>query len=314
VQGLMEAEVAGASLLPSLEDLDAFVVNADAALEHLEGLEATRDHACKLIDDTETVKFAAADVPKAASLECNSIAGVCDIDADRAVLRQLSRKTAPSTEEDCDRGTAPSIEEALADRSLCEVSSARGYESPGEVECGESPTTYESTDDELSWPQSKWTRRERTIAGESEPPDILLGAERTKLESEDHQLSSMQMVRKMTQVGACFGIQICMDAEQSEERLQSSPHKVEARPRWVDLSDEEERSGTPTLAAQKAHAGGSSRIVTAAARAMCSECREELGKESFSRRAWRQARGLGGAGLASGPLESAVCRDCSLET
>jgi hypothetical protein len=247
VQGLMEAEVAGASLLPSLEDLDAFVASADAALKHLEGLEARREKACRV----ETAELEAAAASKA---------------------------------EDSSRRTTASSADSPTDRSLCEVSSAEGDESTSEAECAaESPKACESTDDELLWPQSKWTSPDRIIAGELVPSDASLGVERIKLEGEE-----VQPTREMTQ--------------------------VESRPRWADLSDDDDRFGIPMLAAPKAHAGGATRSGTAPARAMCSKCKEELGKESFSRRAWRQARGLGGAGLVSGARESAVCRDCSLET
>lgn len=98
-----------------------------------------------------------------------------------------------------------------------------------------------------------------------------------------------------------------------------------ARPRWADLSDDEEIT-FPLSPARRAprmpleaklpaclpDAADDSNGVQGPGKAMCGQCREWLGKDSFSRRAWRQARGLGGASVAGGTEKSgALCRTCA---
>jgi len=111
--------------------------------------------------------------------------------------------------------------------------------------------------------------------------------------------------------------------------------KATVRPRWADLSDDEEdevmlqfppatqmfleereaavevrETGPAGGVQEKAYEAEGGKQGPAKAR--CGGCREMLGKESFSRRAWRQARGLGGAGMA-GAIErgNALCRSCA---
>mmetsp|Transcript_94493 Transcript_94493/g.147722 ORF Transcript_94493/g.147722 Transcript_94493/m.147722 type:complete len:468 (-) Transcript_94493:68-1471(-) len=269
VQQLMEAEVAGVSLLPSLDDLDAFVVNADAALKRLEELEAPSFSPCKLMERVEPVNLATADAPADLSLKSPSKVGLRHLETNH----ELARRALRTQEEKC----TLAITETLTDRSLCKDSSATDCELFSEVDKGDSPKSYDSTDDELFWPQSRWTLQE-----------------------------SKAVERDLSE-------QVCTDVVQSEETSQLPSHNVASRPRWADLSDDEGRLNITTRVAQNPHTGRSTRSSTAPARAMCSKCREELVKEKFSRRAWKLARGLGGAGLAIGARESAVCRDCSLD-
>jgi hypothetical protein len=96
-----------------------------------------------------------------------------------------------------------------------------------------------------------------------------------------------------------------------------------SRPRWADLSDDDaEIEATSALQPLKRQLSeqrlpgmqSSSACGQEPARARCGRCMQLLAKDSFSRRAWRQARGLGGAG-AMGAAEklSALCRSCSSE-
>jgi hypothetical protein len=120
------------------------------------------------------------------------------------------------------------------------------------------------------------------------------------------------------EVESSVATQSGMGAWQSEVKSQMPPsRKVESRPRWADLSDDDDETFDISMfVAPTPPAGGAMRERggTLPARAMCSKCRHELGKDSFSRRAWRQARGLGGASLTAGTREGAVCRACSVES
>lgn len=72
--------------------------------------------------------------------------------------------------------------------------------------------------------------------------------------------------------------------------------------RWADMASESEGESSP-------RAGPSSGTSAPRAGAECGRCHCLLGRESFSRRAWRQARGLGSEGLRA--PSGASCLSCS---
>lgn len=127
---------------------------------------------------------------------------------------------------------------------------------------------------------------------------------------------------------AAESVEEAAEPEAAEAALVLLPHSparapprpasaLPARPRWADMgSDSDEAREAPSkpvavsLATSSASAGG------APAQASCSKCLRLLGRAAFSRRAWRQARGLGG-GACRGELHTAggghgaVCITCS---
>lgn len=90
---------------------------------------------------------------------------------------------------------------------------------------------------------------------------------------------------------------------------QAASQVVAARPRWSDMCSDSEHeealfgvgAGLQCPCPPQSQVKGSD-----AAKAQCSRCHRYLGRSFFSRRAWRQVRGLG----ADRALESATCQDC----
>eukprot|EP00747_Dinoflagellata_sp_TGD_P165474 gnl/TRDRNA2_/TRDRNA2_186782_c0_seq1.p1 gnl/TRDRNA2_/TRDRNA2_186782_c0~~gnl/TRDRNA2_/TRDRNA2_186782_c0_seq1.p1 ORF type:complete len:436 (+),score=77.66 gnl/TRDRNA2_/TRDRNA2_186782_c0_seq1:132-1439(+) len=82
------------------------------------------------------------------------------------------------------------------------------------------------------------------------------------------------------------------------------------RPRWADLSDSEEGAGAQQsgLAASVPAASACDGGGRGVAHATCSRCAKQLPRSGFSRRAWRQARGLG---ATAGEPRPAACLLCS---
>jgi hypothetical protein len=98
---------------------------------------------------------------------------------------------------------------------------------------------------------------------------------------------------------------------------------AQRRPRWADMaSDSEDDEDSKKLKrtekeVQQEHTAAGRDKITKKATATCSKCNRSLGKDAFSRRAWRQARGLGGSAhqslpeAASASSFSSICLQCT---
>lgn len=89
------------------------------------------------------------------------------------------------------------------------------------------------------------------------------------------------------------------------------PPTTVARTRWADMSLECENDdiSESTLQIFKAAADLQTSSAHGPAMIICSKCVRQLGRAAFSRRAWRQARGLG-ASATSRCTDSVVCLNC----
>lgn len=103
--------------------------------------------------------------------------------------------------------------------------------------------------------------------------------------------------------------------EEAQHVLRSSSQAPAQRPRWADICSDSEEAGalgsdadcsSYLWPARAPEAGQSS---ARAAMAQCSRCHRLLPRAAFSRRAWRQVRGLGSEGQRQ--PDSAICHDCN---
>jgi hypothetical protein len=95
----------------------------------------------------------------------------------------------------------------------------------------------------------------------------------------------------------------------------TSPTSVIARPRWADIASDSEEADCiescttqPTPVEREGYDKAAFKATT-----LCSKCNKYLGRHDFSRRAWRQARGLGNNERRQPRTEAngSVCLQCT---
>jgi len=298
VQGLMEAEVAGVELLPPLEELEAFAVAAEAALQSPE------------------LQRRKVDVKKLASAN-----------DDKLEARVAQR-------EPC----APGVGAPCGVNSrLQEVAEALPLLFPVPLQ---EKQVNKSSQQEVLRVELRLDPKEPLSGGmsgnpldscETELDDVAL-ADVDESGMEPMQLVGAAAPCKALSVSGSFEALAVATSSRSEEMAASChtesrndiARRAPARPRWADLSDDEDAllplAPTRKPPSQRANDHGLTEAAALAgngdqegpAKAACGRCQELLGKDSFSRRAWRLARGLGGAGaISASERESAICRACS---
>jgi len=97
--------------------------------------------------------------------------------------------------------------------------------------------------------------------------------------------------------------------ELNQEPIQPSIAQKAERPRWADMCSDSDEAEVIFGSDEDRPAQKVVCPKNQAAQAQCSRCRRFLGKSFFSRRAWRQVRGLGSEGNRN--PESTACHDCS---
>eukprot|EP00930_Biecheleria_cincta_P035028 TRINITY_DN2412_c3_g1_i1.p1 TRINITY_DN2412_c3_g1~~TRINITY_DN2412_c3_g1_i1.p1 ORF type:complete len:500 (+),score=138.09 TRINITY_DN2412_c3_g1_i1:102-1601(+) len=217
----------------------------------------------------------------------------------------------------------PSIEELEAFRARVELAleQSRGQQQLSEAD------TRQQQDVELLEPRKPVDKSAVTPATAAasgscyqRPRWADLGSESDAPEEEDEDEEEEDDEEEL-QEPACGGREA--DADIARSKLGSNSLAVSSRaaprPRWADLrSDSEEAEGEEDEeeeeeAAEKDLPPPALEVLIGApgapAKAQCFRCHRFLSRTSFSRRAWRQVRGLGSDGQRQ--PDSAACHDCS---
>jgi hypothetical protein len=289
VQGLMEAEVAGVELLPPLEELEAFAIAAEAALRSLEHQIAEcrqkQKAACKLKLQDEDLMHEGTLNQKDPCSPGSPSASHAGVQPETVQSEQLQSELLDDVAPD---GPLEALREKEARDSTDAV--------VGDSLVKQQVALHNCASPSASSPRRRASGISISFCIEEASAEIL-------------------------RVGG-DGRSAAGDAGTSNDVME----RPAARPRWADLSDDEEvvlpsaigrRPCPPRLSAEDALPPEASEGMAddgsgqERAKAQCGRCMELLGKENFSRRAWRQARGLGGAGAATAAERAAaICRSC----
>jgi len=330
VQGLMEAEVIGLELLPPLEELEAFAVAAKAALQVLRSASKTIDSS----SDSTCRKLGCA---KAGKLDGKTKEPCSPSGRAPRILLEEALLEEPLLEDELPRDTTLAIPSAFQQEvPIKEVLPATRGLDPKQVSQDLSPGL--DLCDVVVKGMSLQPQPEERLTDLAIPsPDALdcdMGAPLVMLCKASTARSSAFAHAPEITIDCARGSETAVSC--ATEVKTAIVQEVVARPRWADLSDDDDEAaavlpsslsrGVPpqlrppvavasTSGAIEAPKGPSPCVrVTDSesvdkARAACGKCMQLLGKDSFSRRAWREARGAGTAGAAD--KGGAICRSCA---
>mmetsp|Transcript_33137 Transcript_33137/g.84289 ORF Transcript_33137/g.84289 Transcript_33137/m.84289 type:complete len:536 (+) Transcript_33137:117-1724(+) len=285
VQALMEAEVSGTGLLPSRAELEAFCSSAASALAAVPPAEKISS---EVTDPLEVASFAD------------------DLETEDAFSK--SAVSSPSSSSSSGRGNSG------VSRGAAACTSGRGG--------GGSARWMKSFSTSLQGHLEAEDEADGEAAADGSSaelqaecfPGVFFGLGDEEEEQSPRQQQNLRILpEEDEEVQADADAASARHRSEAEQRAPSAEGADAGRPRWSDMcSDDSEDSLSRPRAAKAASAAGATIARAtdegASAHGECCRCRRSMGRSDFSRRSWRQARGLG---AAAGVASAAACIDCS---
>mmetsp|Transcript_68837 Transcript_68837/g.224257 ORF Transcript_68837/g.224257 Transcript_68837/m.224257 type:complete len:535 (+) Transcript_68837:150-1754(+) len=284
VQALMEAEVSGTGLLPSRAELEAFCSSAASALASVPPAEKI---AAERTDALEVATFAD------------------DLETEDAFSK--SAVSSPSSSSSSGRGSSG------VSRGAAACTSGRGGD--GSARWMKSFSTSLQGHLEAEDEADGEAAADGSSAGAQAEccPGVFFGLGDKEEQSPRQRQNLRILPEEDEEVQADTDGASARHRSEAAQRAPSAEGADAGRPRWSDMcSDDSEDSLSRPRAAKAASAAGATIARAtdegASAHGECCRCRRSRGRSAFSRRSWRQARGLG---AAAGVSSAAACIDCS---